>query len=375
MVRLKSGLAVLASLVVCLGAYAQLSDPREHDSPKATTPRVDPVGKVDSALRPMFTSKEPGGAVIITDKGRVVFRKAYGMADLDRTIVLKPEMVFRLGSITKQFTAVAVMLLEQDGKLSLQDDISKYFPEISPASVPTTIEHLLRQRSGLFSYTDVATFWPQRFTDVAPQEIIASFKDAPRKFEPGSQFQYSNSNYLLAGLIVEKVSGSSYSDFVANQIFEPLGMTSTAYEGHERNGTKRVEGYSKPIGEKWRRVQDISMTWPLGAGGLVSNVDDLARWHNAIMAGKLLSKDAWKRVFEVDPSGLSPYGLGWVVQPMFGRRAYGHGGGIDGFRSVAFHFPDEDLYIAVLLNGTGITFSPDYVAQVALDAFWKARGL
>jgi CubicO group peptidase (beta-lactamase class C family) len=93
------------------------------------------------------------------------------------------------------------------------------------------------------------------------------------------------------------------------------------------------------------------------------------------MAGKLLSKDAWKRVFEVDPSGLSPYGLGWVVQPMFGRRAYGHGGGIDGFRSVGFHFPDEDLYIAVLLNGTGITFSPDYVAQVALDAYWKARGL
>ena len=334
---------------------------------------MDPAFKVDSALRPMFSSKEPGGAVIITDRGRVVFRKAYGLADLSRKIALKPEMVFRLGSITKQFTAVAVMLLEQDGKLSLQDDISRYFPEITPASVPTTIEHLLRQRSGLLSYTDVATFWPQRFTDVTPQEIIALFKDAPRKFEPGSQYQYSNSNYLLAGLIVERVSGSSYPDFLANRIFEPLGMTSTAYEGHERNGTKRVEGYFKPIGEKWRKVQDISMTWPLGAGGLVSNVDDLAKWHNAITGGKLLSTDAWKRVFDVDPSGLSPYGYGWVVQPVFGRRAYGHGGGIDGFRSVAFHFPDEDLYIAVLLNETGAAFSPEHVARVALEAYWKAR--
>jgi CubicO group peptidase (beta-lactamase class C family) len=321
----------------------------------------------------MFTPSEPGGAIIITDKGRVVFRKAYGIADLDRKIALKPEMIFRIGSMTKQFTAVAVLLLEQDGKLSLQDDISKYFPEIKPASIPTTIEDLLRQRSGLASYTDVATFWPQHFKDVTPQEIIDLFKDAPRKLEPGSRFQYSNTNYLLAGLIVEKVSGSSYPDFLASRIFEPLGMTSTSYEGRERNGAKRVEGYWRPAGEKWQRVQDISMTWPGGAGGLVSSVDDLAKWHNAIMSGKLLSRAMWKRVFDVDPSGLDPYGYGWFVSPKFGRRAYGHGGGIDGFRSVAFHFPDDDVYIAVLLNGTGAAFSPDYVAQAALEAYWKAR--
>src|SRR5207302_3865272 len=127
---------------------------------------------------------------------------------------------------------------------------------------------------------------------------------------------------------------------------EPLGMTSTAYGGHERNGTTRVEGYFTPIGQQWRRVQDISMTWPLGAGGLVSNVDDLARWHDAIMAGKLLSASAWERVFEVDPSSVNPYAYGWFVRSVFGKRAYWHNGGIDGFRSVAIHFPDEDLYIA-----------------------------
>jgi CubicO group peptidase (beta-lactamase class C family) len=340
------------------------------------TPRVDPAVAVDSALRPLLPANEPGATVIITDKGRVVFRKAYGMADLDRGIALKPEMVLRIGSVTKQFTAVAVMLLEQDGKLSLQDDIAKYFPEIKPASVPTTIEHLLRQRTGLLSYTSVATFPAKRFTDVTPQEIIASFKDAPRAFEPGGQHQYSNSNYLLAGLIVEKVSGSSYPEFLATRIFEPLGMSSTAYEGFERNGTKRVEGYFKPIGEKWRKVRDISMTWPLGAGGLVSTVDDLARWHGAIMAGKLLSAQAWERVFGVEPNEyLPPYGYGWYVHPTMGRRSFWHGGGIDGFQCVTQHFPDENLYIAVLLNGTGATFSPAHVSRTALEAYWKARAI
>jgi D-alanyl-D-alanine carboxypeptidase len=365
------GKLVVAALAASL---VSLAPPSNGGQTKTAASLVDPAVKVDLALRPMFPPEEPGGAVIITERGRVVFRRAYGMADLDRKRMLQPEMVFRLGSMTKQFTAVAVMLLEQDGKLSLQDDISKYFPEITPASVPTTIEHLLRQRSGRLSYTDVASFWQQRFSDVTPEEIVASFKDAPREFEPRSQFRYSNSNYLLAGLIVEKVSGSSYPDFLANRIFEPLGMSSTAYEGHERNGMKRVPGYVKPLLESWRKVQDISMTWPLGAGGLVSNVDDLARWHNAIMAGKLLPPSAWKRVFDVDSSALSSYAYGWDVRPMFGRRAYGHGGAIDGFRSMGYHFPDEDLYIAVLLNGTGVTFSPDYVAQVALEAYWSARG-
>ena len=114
------------------------------------------------------------------------------------------------------------------------------------------------------------------------------------------------------------------------------------------------------------------MTWPLGAGGLVSTVDDLAQWHDAIMAGKLLSEQAWKRVFEVDDSEIARYGYGWFVGPTMGRRSYWHTGGIEGFQSVAIHFPDENLYIAVLLNGTGATFSATYVSQTALEAYWKA---
>jgi D-alanyl-D-alanine carboxypeptidase len=339
---------------------------RAEDVPAA----ADAKGReIEIAMDLFFLAKDPGGAVILTDHGRTVFHKTYGMADLERHVKLSPEQPMRIGSITKQFTATAILMLDQEGKLSIHDDIARWFPEIQPAERPTTIQHLLAQRSGLFNYTSAWDFRTLAPGPAAPAEVIALFKDRLRAFPPGERFEYSNSNYYLLGLIVEKVSGMALAEFLAQRIFIPLGMASTAMEGHERNGRLRAEGYEYLLGKGFRKADPISNDWPQGAGGLVSTVEDLARWNAAIAAGKLLDSAHWTLAFAPPGGAESGYAFGWIIGKMSGWRSRWHNGGIDGFRSAAAWLPDRDVYVAVVLNSERGGPSPDTILIRAIDLY------
>ena len=335
--------------------------------------QLPPASRLYAAIAPLFQKDQPGGAVIVTQRGEVVYRKAFGMADLARDIPVRPEMPFRIGSITKQFTAVAVMMLVDEGKIALDDDVAKLLPEF-PGGRGITVENLLTHSSGLGNYNDGAA---DESDDVSAGEILKLIADEKPRFDPGEGTAYSNSAYFLLGLIIERASGMPYADFLAARIFEPLAMRSTAYEGRERDGTRRVEGYLRGRGKPFEKAAPLSPTHTFSAGALVSTVDDLARWDAAITAGKLLKPETWQRVF-------TPYRLkngqatricpGWFLdRHTYGRDVYFHAGGVNGFAAIAFRVPAEDLYVAVLLNNRGDTISATHVGQTLLAAALTGR--
>ncbi|MDP9130809.1 MAG: beta-lactamase family protein, partial [Candidatus Binatota bacterium] len=316
----------------------------------------------------------PGGAVIVTKNGKTVFRRAYGVANLERKIPLEPEMTFRIGSVTKQFTAAAIMLLADQGKLSVSDDITRFLPDYPTGGKKISIENLLKHTSGIRSYTDMPAFMWITQTDMTVQQMIDFFKDEPAVFGPGEQWAYSNSNYFLLGAIIEKASGMPYADFMAAFIFEPLGMKSTAYEGQEREGRRRVEGYSRPRGGQFSKARSISMTQPYASGALVSSVDDLARWNAAITAEKLLKPETWRQVFtpfRLKSGEVTRYGYGWSIGKFGDHAAYVHGGRINGFASIVYRLPEQDIYVAVLLNGEGSTVSASHIGETLLTEINK----
>ena len=333
------------------------------------------VARLDAAIAPLFQANQPGGAVIVTQGGKPVYRKAFGMADLARDTPMRPEMPLRIGSITKQFTAVAVMILVDDGKVALDDDIAKLLPEFAERRI--TVENLLTHSSGLRSYNEGPQDAASMAADVSRKEMLATIAELPPRFAPGEAVSYSNSNYYLLGVIIERASGKAYADFLGERMFEPLGMRSTAYEGREPDGTKRVEGYVRGRGKPFEKALPISATQTFAAGALVSTVDDLARWDAAITAGKLLKPETWRRVFTpfVLKNGQPTRNcIGWFLdRNTFGRDIYVHAGGINGFAALTFRIPGDDLYVAVLLNNSGETISASSVGRAVLETLLTGR--
>ena len=335
------------------------------------------AAKLDAAVSPLFPRDQPGGAVLLARNGKVIYRKAFGLADRERDIAITPEMPFRIGSITKQLTAAGIFLLADEGKLALDDDITKHLPDYPVKGRRITIQHLLAHSSGIRSYTDILVEPSTLTIDKTVREIIGDFKDEPLYFEPGEAIRYSNSNYVLLGAIIEKVSGMPYADFMAKRVFEPLGMESTAYEGHERNGRKRVEGYQRGRNKPFEKALPISMTQTYAAGALISSVDDMARWGAAINSGGFLTPESWKRM-------LKPYVLnngeatkacsGWFVDRLpFSRDVYGHAGGINGFASMLYWVPEDRVFVVVLLNHVGHTISALHIAQLMVHVALPRR--
>lgn len=298
---------------------------------------------IDALLAPYFNRDEPGATVIVTQGGKLILHKAYGLANLDANAEMTAEMVLRLGSISKQYTAVGIMILVDQGKLTIYDEITKYLPDYPTQGKKITIENLLTHTSGIKGYTSMPAFRSIMHTDMTVAARIDFFKNEPFEFEPGTHYTYRNSGYFLLGAIIEKVSGKPYADFVAQQIFEPLGMKDTAYEWRERNGHKRIEGYTRGNENHIKKAAAISMTQPYSAGALVSTVDDLARWDAAITAGKPLKPATWTKMFTLYrlPNGDSTgYGYGWQIRTMQNHLAIEHDGGIPGFASGAMRLPD-----------------------------------
>ncbi|HVX45474.1 MAG TPA: serine hydrolase domain-containing protein [Mycobacteriales bacterium] len=307
---------------------------------------------VGDELSDLFGPDDPGAAVIVAVDGAAAVRRAFGMADLELGVPMRPELVFRIGSLTKQFTAVAILLLDE---VELDEPVVRYLPDYSGPGPDVTVRQLLTHNGGIPSYTSMPAFPDVMDRDVSTQEIIDFIAAEPLDFEPGTKHEYSNSGYMLLGAIIERLSGLSYGDFVARHIFQPLEMERSRYGDMGPLIPGRLRGYERGDGG-WRNAGPIGMSWPGAAGGLVSCVDDLLRWDNALYTEDLVSqellREAWTpaRLRNGDPVD---YGFGWAITRRDGHVGFEHGGGINGFTSYALRIPERRLFIAVLLNSVG----------------------
>ncbi len=307
---------------------------------------------INQEMEKAFPANAPGAAVIVVKDGQVVFRKGYGLAHLELGVPVEPDMIFRIGSITKQFTAVATLMLMEQGKLNLSDEITKFLPDYPTQGHKITIEHLLTHTSGIKSYTGLPEWLPLWRKDMTMKELIDLFKDKPLEFAPGAGWNYNNSGFVLLGAIIEKITGQSYGDFVEKNIFAPLGMKQSFYDNTQRIIPRRAAGYSRNSGG-YVNAAYLSMSQPHAAGSLMSTVDDLAKWDAALYTEKLVKQASLKKAwtsFVLTNGKPTRYGYGWGVGTLEGERMIAHGGGINGFTCDAVRLPDAKVYVAILTN-------------------------
>lgn len=332
----------------------------------AETDTATLAAQIDAQLTKSFPPDAPGAAVLVVSRGEILLRKGYGAANLELGVPVKPEHVFRLGSITKQFTAVAILQLAAAGKLKLDDDIKTYVPDVETFGKTITLTHLLQHTSGLPSFTDQPAWRAAPRKDMTLADELAFIKDRPAKFAPGTGWEYCNTGYRLLGAVVEKVSGQSYAAYVEEHIFRPAGMTQSLYDDSRRIIPQRVPGYSAGPRGTELNAEFVSMTQPHAAGALLSTVDDLWKWEQALAAGKLVSPDLLKQAYtaaQLADGRAAGYGFGWSIGTVAGHPAVSHGGGIQGFSTFVLRVADAGLFIAVLCNADNPKASPSGTAS------------
>jgi D-alanyl-D-alanine carboxypeptidase len=313
------------------------------------------IQSIDSLLTATYPPDGPGAAVILVKDGQVLHRKGYGLANMELDVLIQPETVFKVGSVTKQFTAVSILMLAEEGELALSDPIEKFLPNYPTHGHRITIEHLLTHTSGIKSYTSIPE-WPPTFgKDYTIDEMIDFFKYKPMDFAPGTRYAYNNSAYFLLGAIIAKLSGGTYEEFLQKRIFDPLGMSHTCGYTAQRLIPRRASGYNKDK-EGYANCPYLSMTHPGGAGVLSSTVDDLALWDAALYTDRLVKPaslaQAWTP-FTLKDGSSTYYGYGWAIEDYAGLKWLRHDGGIHGFVCTAIRIPQEQLFVAVLSNNTG----------------------
>ncbi|MBY8826233.1 serine hydrolase domain-containing protein [Sphingomonas colocasiae] len=346
---------------------------------------------IDRVLAGELAKGKLAGAVVgILQNGRVTLVKGYGMADLEDGQPVKPDTIFRIGSVTKQFTAAMLLLLVERGQVSLSDPISKYFPDF-PKAEGITVRHLLNHTSGIHSYTDQA-FWeaksplgvrmwrahtmPELVTGIAAQDNLTDFP-------VGTDYRYNNSAYVMAGALVEKLTGKPYALALDEMIAKPLGLADTAYDDELTIVPRRAKGYGLRS-DRLINAEALSVSISGGAGGMRSTASDLLRWHAALFGGKLLKPESLALMLEPTKlkdgrttsqsrkpgaDGRPPldYGLGIAFGTRDGRRLIGHGGAINGFASSLYTFPDRSTTIVVLANtDNGASDSVWNIADIVL---------
>jgi CubicO group peptidase (beta-lactamase class C family) len=289
------------------------------------------------------------GTVLVAEGDQILLDQGYGMADLEWNIPNAPDVKFRLGSLTKQFTATLVLLLQQDGKLNIEDPVGKYLPDAPKSWEKITLANLLGHTSGIPNFTSDKDFGTWGMSKHTTAEEIAFFRDKPLDFEPGSKFAYSNSNYEVLGAVIEKVSGEKYGDLLRKRIFDPLDMHDTGLDTDELILPKRAQGYS-PGKEGLVHARSESMTVPWAAGSIYSTTGDLLRWERALFGGKVLNDASFAAM---TTAGKGDYGLGVGVVQQSGVKVIQHGGGIEGFNTQLAYVPDRKITVIVLSNVNG----------------------
>ena len=301
------------------------------------------------------------GSVLVAEEGKIIYQQGVGMANMEWDIENMTDTKHRLGSITKQFTAMLILQLAAEGKLDLQAPISDYLPDYPNGHEPKiTTHHLLTHTSGIPNYTAFPGFFKDESRDpYTPEDFVKKFADKDLDFAPGEKFNYSNSGYFLLGVIIEKVSGNTYEDMLQKNIFTPLNMNDSGYDHHGEILKNRATGYEK-YGDKYINSNYLDMSIPYAAGSLYSTVEDLYLWDQALYTNKLLSKEYMELYFKpyVSAFGSTSYAYGWAVgKDVIGNSkdsiyTISHGGGINGFNTIISRSP-SDKSVVILLNNTG----------------------
>lgn len=315
------------------------------------------VGRMEQIVQSYVTAKQFMGTVLVAQDTKILIDKGYGYANLEWQVPDSPEAKFRLGSMTKQFTAASILLLEERGKLKTDDLVKKYIPDAPATWDKITIYNLLTHTSGIPSFTSFPDYRSSEATPTTPAQLVARFRDKPLDFQPGEKWSYSNSGYALLGYLIEKISGESYQQFVEENIFKPLGMNDSGYDSNSAIILHRAYGYS-PGPNGVTNAGYIDMTIPFSAGALYSTTHDLLRWEQALFGGKVLSTASLKKMttpFKND------YACGLMVHAVNGHTAIEHGGGIEGFNTEMAYYPNDKLTVIVLGNLNGS--APDQIAS------------
>ena len=305
--------------------------------------------RMDQIVQSYVVDKQFMGSVLVARGDQVLFSKGYGSANLEWQVPDTPSTKFRLGSITKQFTAASILLLEERGKLKVNDPVKKYLPDAPAAWDKITIFHVLTHTAGIPSFTSFPDYRSWEASPTTPEKLVARFRDKPLEFEPGEKWNYSNSGYVLLGYLIERISGQSYEKFLQENIFAPLGMHDSGYDSNTSVIARRAAGY-EPSPKGPVNAGFIHMTIPFSAGALYSTTEDLLRWEEGLFGGKVLSAASLQKMttpFKND------YAFGLQVRTVSGRKVIDHDGGIEGFNTVLAYYPDDKLTVVALGNLTG----------------------
>jgi CubicO group peptidase (beta-lactamase class C family) len=307
--------------------------------------------KIDSLLLVKYSVNAPGADFLIARHGEIIYKKAFGLANVELNVPMKTDNVFEIGSMTKQFTAISILMLLEKGKLNLNDEITKYIPDYPTHGHKITIHHLLTHTSGIKSFTSMKGINEIANKDLTPIELINFFKNETMDFAPGDEFKYNNSGYVILGHIIEATSGQTYADFVEEHIFKQLEMTASQYASHKKVIQRRTSGYRYKGG--YVNARHISFTIPYASGSLMSSVDDMFIWQEAIKNHVLISKKTTEKAFTnytLNNGEPINYGYGWHLKTDDGIARREHGGSIFGFKSMGVYLPAEDIYVIGLTN-------------------------
>ncbi|HKW48612.1 MAG TPA: serine hydrolase domain-containing protein, partial [Gemmatimonadaceae bacterium] len=358
-----------AVLVACLTPLALGA---QQPTPQGTH-RADPVSIrhiVDSLANAFIARHEAPGVSIVVIRGRdTLVSQGYGLSDVENGVQATPHTVYRIGSITKQFTSAAVMQLVEAGRVKLDDSIGAYLPTLPARWRAATVRQYLNHTSGVPSYTDIGPRWLKRIGEkMSPDTLVGLTATDSLWFAPGKSWRYDNTGYVVLGMLIEKVSGKAYDQYLKERFFTPLGLSETMYCYNAPIIPHRAQGYGRDS-SGWRNASFIDMSQPFSAGALCSSALDLSHWNESLGTGKVVSLTSYRAM--TTPTGAAMprhYGFGLVSDTLAGHRIITHSGGIPGFSTINAWFPDDSLSITVLPNSESAR--PDRlmnsVARVAL---------
>ena len=354
---------------------AQAAQAPPASAPAATTASITPAtpaaldpaalaAKVEEYMQGHVTTNGFSGTILLAREGKPLVSKGYGFANIEWEIPNSPQTKFRVGSVTKQFTSMAVMQLREQGKLKLEDSVCAYVAPCPDTWKPVTIHHLLTHTSGIPTYTGLPEWRKVNMMPKTVDEMIGFFRDLPLQWTPGEKYAYNNSGYFLLGAVIEKITGKKYEEVLREQIFTPLGMNDSGYDWSATIIPRRASGYSgRPPAV--RNAAPLDMQQPYAAGSLYSTTEDLLKWDQALYADRLLPAAAKEIMWTPFKEN---YAYGWsIVAPSpatFGHRRITHGGGINGFSAMLIRLPDTNVTSIVLANNDSL---PGGAAVVARD--------
>lgn len=334
----------------------------------AASPAPTVEQQVDALLRPLLEEDLISGSILIARGGKVEVAKGYGWANREHAVPCGPETRYRLASMTKAFTAMAVMILEERGLLRVDDTLDKYIPDY-PGGSDITLHHLLTHTSGVVNYSALPDHYRVWTMPHSVEQVIERFKNEPLRFAPGERFEYSNSGYVLLTYVIEKVSGRSYEEFLQENVFKPLGMEHSGVDSHTAVIPGRATGHYN-FGDGIVQAPYLDVGFTSGAGSLYSTVTDLYKWDRALRGSGLVSEATLKRMLT---PGLGGYGYGWFIHDESGRRLVEHRGGLNGFLTSMERYVDDDVVVIALFNYVS-TFSREVnraLAAIAFDEPWE----